>query len=643
MKPVDIAHLISLGPPTLSPDGRDAVVAATRANLDANEYRSQLWTVAVDGSAPPRLLTHGVADTAPRFSPDGRWLAFLRAESGGKPQLHLLAADGGDAFPRTALALGAGAPVWSPDSHRIAFSARVPEPERYGQDDKLTPDKEPPRRIIGLNYRRDDVGFITDRRMHVFVLDHLDGDAQPEPHQVTDGDWDDTDPAWSPDGTRLAFSSARHDRREHDLIRDIFLVACDGGDVQRLSDATLALGAPVFTADGTSVLALGVDPDPRRGGWAARNVGLFAISMAEPGRPRRLSDEQGWHVDSERIIVTADAALVTVENRGAVDLLSVPFDGTEPTVFSAGTCQISGVDTSAGTTVVTFVDDSTSGELAVLRDGALVRCTDFGASLRKHAEPLPITELITTAPDAYPVHGFLVTPRGDGPHPVLLMIHGGPFTQYGWTLFDEAQVYAGAGYAVVYGNPRGSSGYGQAHGQWIVGDVGERSTPDLMALLEHALQRPHLDSTRVGVLGGSHGGYMTSWLVAHTDRFRAAISERAVNAIDSFEGSSDIGAGFVDDLYGPDRQQRTDQSPLTYADRITTPLLIIHSEHDWRCPVEQAQRLYVALRKRDAVVEMLLFPGEGHELSRSGLPSHRVARFEAILDWFARYLRSPGA
>jgi dipeptidyl aminopeptidase/acylaminoacyl peptidase len=222
---------------------------------------------------------------------------------------------------------------------------------------------------------------------------------------------------------------------------------------------------------------------------------------------------------------------------------------------------------------------------------------------------------------------------------VLLMIHGGPFAQYGWRLFDEAQVYAGAGYAVVMGNPRGSSGYGEAHGSAIVGDVGERSAVDLLALLDAALAAGGLDASRVGVLGGSHGGYMTTWLAAHHgERFKAAISERAVNAIDSFTGSSDIGWFFSDWLYGEDLDGQRRQSPLTYADRIDLPMLIVHSEQDWRCPLEQAQRLFVALRRRGVPAEMLVFPGEGHELSRSGLPSHRVARFEAILEWWRRYL-----
>jgi dipeptidyl aminopeptidase/acylaminoacyl peptidase len=219
---------------------------------------------------------------------------------------------------------------------------------------------------------------------------------------------------------------------------------------------------------------------------------------------------------------------------------------------------------------------------------------------------------------------------------VLLMIHGGPFAQYGWHLFDEAQVYAGAGYAVVMGNPRGSSGYGEAHGRAIIGNVGEVTAVDLLALLDAALEAPDLDGRRVGVLGGSHGGFMTTWLAAHHgDRFKAGISERAVNAIDSFTGSSDIGWFFAESMYGADVAT---QSPLTYADKISIPMLLIHSEHDWRCPVEQAQRLFVALKRRGAPVEMLIFPGEGHELSRTGRPSHRVARFDAVLDWFARHL-----
>jgi dipeptidyl aminopeptidase/acylaminoacyl peptidase len=283
--------------------------------------------------------------------------------------------------------------------------------------------------------------------------------------------------------------------------------------------------------------------------------------------------------------------------------------------------------------------DLSAGEVVVFAGGGERVVTDFGARLARSASLRPYQELAGSAPDGYPVHGWLVKPAGQGPFPVLLDIHGGPQAQYGYTLFDEAQVYAGAGYAVVLGNPRGSAGYGDAHSRAIVGDMGNRDAKDLLALLDVALADPELDAGRVGVMGGSYGGYLTSWLVGHSDRFVAAISERAVNAADSFEGSSDIGWFFHDWYWGSDPERVRAQSPLTYVDAIATPMLLIHSEQDWRCPIEQAQRLFVALKRRGVEVELLIFPGEGHELSRSGLPSHRVARFEAILAWWQRHLK----
>jgi dipeptidyl aminopeptidase/acylaminoacyl peptidase len=636
VQPTDIAHLINVGSPTVSPDGRFAVIATSRPDLEEDEYRGRLWIVALDGSSPPRQLTHGVRDSAPRYSPDGRWLAFLRAEPKGKPQLHVLPTGGGDARALTELPGGAGAPVWSPDSTRIAFSARVPEPGRYGTEEKITPDKEKPRRITGLQYRRDGLGFLVDKREQIFLV-AIDGDAEPQ--QLTDSDTDSGEVSWSPDGSWLAFVSARHDEREHDLNSDVFVMRPDGSDLRQVTDTSLWVGNPVFTAAGDTIVFRGVDPGPGRGRWFASQQGVFSVAVTPGGRAQRLTDAERFNLVDADLVVDGSRVLALVENRGAQDLLSVPLDGTEPTTVSAGRRMITGFGLADGTIAVSYKDELTSGELGAVRGDEVERLTDFGAALREHATPLPIIELTPSAPDGQQLHGFLVVPEGEGPHPVLLMIHGGPFAQYGWSLFDEAQVLARAGYAVVYTNPRGSSGYGAAYGDWIRGDVGPKSSVDLLAMLDDAIARPELDESRVGVLGGSHGGYMTTWLVGHEDRFKAAVSERAVNAIDSFGGSSDIGWGFGDDLYGKDPETQRRLSPLTYADDITTPLLIVHSEQDWRCPLEQAQRLYVALRNRDAEVEMLLFPGEGHELSRSGLPSHRVARFEAIVEWFDRYLK----
>jgi dipeptidyl aminopeptidase/acylaminoacyl peptidase len=236
------------------------------------------------------------------------------------------------------------------------------------------------------------------------------------------------------------------------------------------------------------------------------------------------------------------------------------------------------------------------------------------------------------------VHGWVTTPSGPGPHPVLLTVHGGPFAQYGWTLFDETQTYVEAGYAVVQCNPRGSSGYGQAHGRAVKEAFGTVDADDVLAFLDAALEDPALDASRVGLMGGSYGGYMTTLLLSRTDRFVAGISERGFNDPVSFVGSSDIGWFFPDEYLGTDPERLAEQSALAHAHKIQTPTLVIHSEEDWRCPLEQGTRLYVELKRRGVPTELLLFPGEGHELSRSGRPKHRLARLDHVLRWWARWL-----
>jgi dipeptidyl aminopeptidase/acylaminoacyl peptidase len=652
MKPADLALLRQPGPPTVSPDGRLAVVALTTADLEADEYTSQLWRVALNEPAPaPTQLTFGWRDSAPRISPDGRWLAFLRANreragsrAGGHkaefdacPQLCVLPLSGGEPHRLTDHPLGAGPAAWAPDSSRLAYAARVPQPGRYGTGkdafgEKLEPAAEAPRRITRLSYRVDDVGFTYDRPRQLFVAT-LDGGVEA----VTDGPYDHEDPSWSPDGQWLTFAAARHDSYANDVANDIWVIRPDGSEVRALTDTTMGVHQPFFTPDGSAVVFVGASAGQNRLDPIARNQVVWTVPFAG-GEARALLDTEAYHLSfGAEISVGADGVLFPNAHRGSVQLVCVPFDGGKPELLIEGEREVVAAAGAADAVVSTVGDPQAWGELY-----AGTRClTDWTGPFRARARIHPPQELTALARDGYPVHGWIVRPDGDGPNPVLLMIHGGPFTQYGWRLFDEAQVYAGAGYAVVMGNPRGSSGYGQAHGRAVIGDVGEVSAVDLLALLDAALQSPDLDQSRVGVLGGSHGGYMTTWLAAHHGaRFRAAVSERAVNAIDSFTGSSDIGWYFADALYGTDPAAVARLSPLTYADMIDVPLLIIHSEHDWRCPVEQAQRLFVALKRRSAEVEMLLFPSEGHELSRSGRPSHRVARFEAIIDWFNRWMRS---
>lgn len=631
-----------MGPPTIAPDGAHVVAAVTRMDLDADEYRGELWLVGSGEAAdPPRKLTEGPHDRSPRYSPDGRWLAFLRSDPADSPaQLYVMPVGGGEPRRITDHVLSAGEPVWSPGSDRIAYSSRVPEEGRYrAKRGGCTPDKEPPRRITRLRYRLDGTGFTIDRPAQLFVVDPFQPSSAPV--QITSENFDHLGGAWSPDGQLLTFAAGLHEGSGDDLRIDVWVCAADGSGLRPLTAGGLVASEPVFSSDGTAVYFAAVPLDQPDTVIPGSNRGIWTVPADGSGLARRVTDEERFHHGSpDPLVPAADGILFTNDDRGAVTLLRMPYDGGEPERLIGGQSVVRGFSAAAdGTVAAAIADPHGAGELFVVRDGQLRQLTSFGADFAAAAGICPMREVTATAPDGYPVHGWVVKPAGRGPHPVLLMIHGGPFAQYTWALHDEAQVYAGAGYAVVMGNPRGSSGYGQAHGRYVTGDVGERSAPDLLALLDAALAEPDLAADRVGVLGGSHGGYMTTWLAGHAgDRFSVAVSERAVNAIDSFSGSSDIGYWFARGLYGPDPAGWAAESPLSYADSIGMPLLIIHSEQDWRCPVEQAQRLFVALKLRGVPAELLLFPGEGHELSRSGLPSHRTARFEAILEWFARWL-----
>ncbi|WP_461024394.1 S9 family peptidase [Thalassiella azotivora] len=679
MRPEHLDLLRSCADPALTPDGHHAVVPVLRPDTATDEYVGSLWLVRTDGTAPPRPLSRGHRDTSPAVSPDGRAVAFLRAERKGRPQLHVVPLGGGEPVRLTDAPLGVGAPVWAPDSRRLAWSARVPEEGRYGTDPDVSPDAEPPRLVTRPAYRTDGLGYTVDRRQHLFVLDlsaHLhevglaDGPGweQPgpdaatplherlEPVQVTDGDHDDTSPAWSPDGARLAFVSDRHEGRERDLRRHAYVLDLDpsaGGDGPQPVTAGDLTVLQVAWSGAEQLVALAMEV-PGGTDFVARNPSLWSVG-ADGDDARRLTDPASIDLNETTapLTVTERGVLVQDRTRGAVRVLEVDPDGGE--VDAASARVVSGghrrhrsvAATADGSVVVAVVaDPGTAGDLEVLRapglDGAPRRLTDVGAALRAQTSLRPLVEVDLTADDGYPLHGWVVLPDperyGPGPHPVLLDVHGGPYGDYGWGLFDEAQVYAGAGYAVVLANPRGSAGYGEAHGRVIRGAMGGRDADDLLQLLDGVLTGDlPLDAGRVGVMGGSYGGYMTAWLTTRTDRFVAAVVERGYLDPVSFVGSSDIGWFFPAQYHG-DGDGLRDQSPMTYVDRVTTPTLVIHSEADWRTPVEQGQRWFTALQLQGVESELLLFPGEGHELTRSGRPRHRVARFEHLLRWWARHL-----
>lgn len=644
----DLPLINALSTPALAPDGSRAVVSAVHPNFEADAYVGQLWSVRFDGS-PERRITRGFRDSAPAFSPDGSLLAFLRAAPGAAPQVAVMPADGGEPLIITDAKLGVREFRFSPDSKKIAFVAEVPQSGRYGTTAGVDAAHEDPRLITALQFQLNGVGYLAERRPHVFVVEVPDpcGEppvvpvgraAGPDPQslipaavQLTDGDFEHYGLAW--DGDAVLSISSRHDSRDRDVRSDIFRFVV-GAEPQQLTDSSSgpsALGWPVVVGD--LVFFQGIDLGPSGRDIVGTNASVCVVPLAG-GEVRVLTEPETVGIEGA-LAADGDGVLAIDQVRGSGQVIRVDATGEVQRWPMPGAVRsVAAVD---GVRVAVLARRASPCELVKL-DAPDEALTGFGESLL--AEAVIPEEQVAVAADGYPVHGWVLRPQGEGPHPVVLMIHGGPFAAYSSAFFDEAQVLAGAGYAVIMCNPRGSAGYGQAHGRAIKGAMGELDMADVLAFLDHCLvEVPGMDAGRVGVMGGSYGGYLAAWLIAHTARFRGAIVERGYLDPRSMQGAADIGWYFPDEYHGSlaamDRQ-----SPLYLVHQVQTPTLVIHSEQDLRCPLGVAQRYYTELKLRGIEAELLVFPGESHELTRSGTPQHRLARFQHVLRWWDRHLRS---
>ena len=606
------------GDPAVSPDGAHVLFTVSTIDVTEDRYVRVVWLAEGDTARP---FTSGPGDGSARWAPDGRRIAFTRKQD-DRPQVAVIPRDGGEASIVTTFPLGAvSEPRWSPDGSSIAVVGSAWRGEWAEMDDEERARR--PRRIRRRDYRVDDRGWVHDRSRFIHLVDPEGGTAR----RLTDGDSDEAAPVWSPDGSTIAFLS---DLTEPSGFRGgASILAADvaTGEIREVA-AHGSWSVLAYRPDGV-LHALGspvVDQPDHAGLWRFEHREVVCLTG---GLDRPVFS---FAAGPPRLVFDGDTAHVSLVDRGSVGLIAIgPDGGVEERV--TGRSVVTGFDVAGGTTAVTVSTIASPGRFEVHGAGGTVVHDDLGGVTPDVVEP----DHFTLDGPAGELDVWVYLPPGEEEVPLLLNIHGGPSSQYGWGFFDEFQVYCAAGYGVVATNPRGSTGRSLEFLRAVRGEGwGRVDVEDVDAVVAAALDRhPRLDPERMGVMGGSYGGFLTAWLIGRQDRWKAAIVERALLSWPSFAGTSDIG-GWFEGLYGIDPDARWEVSALRLAPGVTTPTLVLHSEDDHRCPIEQAEQYFAALLAAGVETELVRFPGEGHELSRSGSPRHREERFDIVLEWLDR-------
>jgi len=647
--------------PQISPDGRQSAYVLVTVNGKHDGYETSLWVVGSDGASAPRRLTAGPRDGAPRWSPDGSTLAFLRNKE-GRPQLYLLPLGGGEAQQLTDLPKGASAATWSPDGKTIAFTSTT-TPEDLAKKDTTEKPKSDVRIITLAEFRADDEGYFDPaEHSHIWTVPAgMPGDEPAKARQVTTGAFDENAPQWSRDGARIYFGSDRvPESYYYPPDNNVYSVPAAGGAL----DTVVDINGPAFGfalgSDGKSVAFRGWI-NPR----AARSYNQADLFVWRDGRATNLTADYDFDMGSDVIgdqapprgggasptIWTADgkAVIVTTTEHGRSNL--VRFDAQsgarEPLTTGDHAILAYTATPDARRLVLTMGDPTHLADLYALdaQTKRVTQLTHVNDSLFAKLQLVTPEDFWYSSFDGRKIETWIMKPVGFTPgkkYPLILNIHGGPHTAYGYIFFHEMQLMAARGYVVVYPNPRGSTTYGQEFGNIIQYKYPGDDYKDLMVAVDSVIRRGYVDSAKLGVTGGSGGGLLTDWTVGHTHRFAAAVSQRDVADWLGFWYTADF------TLFQPswfrstpfrDPQEFLARSPVRYADSVTTPLMFILGEEDLRAPPNQGgEAMFRALKYLHKTTVQVRFPGESHELSRSGKPKHRVERLQHILNWFDKYL-----
>lgn len=666
IKAEDLFQIKTVEDPQWNPDSKQVAFVHLEMDPLGDAYKRSIWLWRKDWDEPRRFTHGGKQDFSPRFSPGGERLAFVSTRN-EKPQIFLIPLDGGEARQLTHAPFGATTPVWSPDGRYLAYLSPIGGTERRSEErgkfppappkDKLEAEKRKlefdhrekkavdPRVIDYFPYRAG-TDYLSSRYNHIYLLEVDNPEAQPQ--RLTQGDVDFNLPAWSPNGRYLWSWVARNPKESRFIENDLVRITAKDGTLKKFPRAQHDAYAPKPSPDGKWIACLTlVDKHPfahlprltlmRTAGGGFRDLNLDFDRSVEQVEFYWTSDSQGLYViagdqgDMEIYHADLQSGKFRKLVAGRQMILQMAVSPTESFAYVACTPQ------RPPDLYITGKSGRTPRRL-----------TDFNDSFLETVRVAPTEEIKYKAPDGTDIQGWIVKPPDFSPQkkwPLALNIHGGPHVMWGPStpsMWIEWQLHAARGYVVFYCNPRGSDGYGDAFRSATLNAWGELDMPDILTGIDHVVAQGYIDSRRMAITGGSYGGFMTVWIIGHDRRFAAAVSQRGVYQLTSFYGTTDIpmliehefGAYPFDD---PDKMWK--YSPFSYVRHIRTPLMILHSDLDYRAPISDAEQLYTSLKRLRRRVQLVRYPREGHELSRSGEPNHRVDRLNRMVAWFDRYCK----
>lgn len=638
-RPIEIADLLSLktvANPRVSPDGKWIAFTVRETDTAKDKSETRIWMISAQGGAPIPMTGKGYTASTPRWSPDNKYLSFLASRNDGKSQVWTLNRLGGEAEQLTKIKQGVSGYEWSPDGKKLLLLLRDPKPEELTEDKE--DDKKPKPHVIDrLQFKRDYVGYLDRYRTHLYTFTPGDSTAT----QITFGDFDASSPAWSPDGSSIAFVSNRTEEPDGNTNTDIWIVPANYPNKEKspfqVTKNENSDSSPAWSPDGKLITYTTVtDGDAI---WYATQK--LAVIPASGGEPKLLAQELDRNIRKPEFSADGKSIYFILEEQGSTMLASVNSSGGNIKRIAKGDITVDDFSTEGGVTAALMGNTLEPNEIYVLQKDNFKKLTAINKEVLEKIKKPSIEKINFKSEDGTAVEGFVVKPinfDASKKYPAILWIHGGPVSQYEHSFNSTAQLFAANGYVTLLVNPRGSSGYGQEFSEALFADWGNLDFQDVMAGVDYIIDQGYVNPERLGVGGWSYGGILTNHVITKTNRFKGAISGASEALLRTNYGHDHYQLLWEKELGLPWENAEAWEriSPFNDVDKITTPTLWIGGSDDWNVPIINSEQMYQAMKRLGVETQLVVYPGEYHGISR---PSFVKDRYERYLEWFDKYVK----